>query len=85
LPGIFPERSSGKNQCEPSRPCPYTKRTKKKVLRRQAPKDSKLPQTAQEILNLFEGQIMKENRIRTGKNSSKNIEKKRRKTDERDA
>jgi len=52
------------------------KEPEKKVLRRQAPKDSKLPQTAQEILNLFEGQIMKENRIRTGKNSSKNIEKK---------
>ena len=48
-----------------------------KVLRREAPKNSKLPQTAQEILNLFEGQIMKENPIKTGKNSSKKHRKKR--------
>jgi len=57
-------------------PARKQKEPKQKVLRPQAPKDSKLPQTAQEILNLFEGQIMKENPIRTGKNSSKNIEKK---------
>jgi len=30
LPGIFPERSSGKNQRESPRPCPHTKRTRKK-------------------------------------------------------
>ena len=57
-------------------PARTQKEPKKKVLRRQASEDSKLPQTAQEILNLFEGQIMKENPARTGGNSSKNIEKK---------
>ena len=57
-------------------PARAQKEPKEKVFRREAPEDSKLPQTAQEILNLFEGQIMKENPIRTGKNSSKNIEKK---------
>ncbi len=57
-------------------PARTQKEPKKKVLRRQASEDSKLPQTAQEILNLFEGQIMKENPTRTGGNSSKNIEKK---------
>ncbi len=61
------------------------KEPKEKVLRREAPKNSKLPQTAQEILNLFEGQIMKKNPLRIGDNSSKNIENKRRETDERDA
>lgn len=57
-------------------PARTQKEPKEKVLRREAPEDSKLPQTAQEILNLFEGQIMKENPIRTGNNSSKNMEKK---------
>ena len=57
-------------------PARAQKEPKEKVFRREAPEDSKLPQTAQEILNLFEGQIMKENPIRAGKNSSKNIEKK---------
>lgn len=57
-------------------PARTQKEAKEKVLRREAPEDSKLPQTAQEILNLFEGQIMKENPTRTGNNSSKNMEKK---------
>jgi len=57
-------------------PARTQKEPKEKVLRRQTHKDSKLPQTAQEILNLFEGQIMKENLTGTGENSSKNIEKK---------
>ena len=57
-------------------PAPTQKKPKEKVLKREVPKDSKLPKTAQEILNLFEGQIMKENPIRTGKNSSSNIDKK---------
>ena len=65
---------------------PHTqKKPQKKVPRREAAKVSKLPQTAQEILNLFDGQIMEENPTGTGENSSKNIENKRRKTDERDA
>jgi len=57
-------------------PARTQKEPKEKVLRRQTHKDSELPQTAQEILNLFEGQIMKENLTGTGENSSKNIEKK---------
>ena len=57
-------------------PVPTQKEPKEKVLRREVRKDSKLPKTAREVLNLFEGQIMKENPIRTGDNSSKNIEKK---------
>ncbi|MBL7225200.1 MAG: DNA polymerase III subunit gamma/tau [Desulfobacteraceae bacterium] len=57
-------------------PASTQKEPKEKVFRREAPRDSKLPQTAQEILNLFEGQIMKENSTRAGGNSSKNIEKK---------
>ena len=66
-------------------PARTQKEPKEKVLTHQVSKDSKLPQTAREILNLFEGQIMEENPIRTRENSSKNIEKKRRTTDERDA
>ncbi|MCJ7684751.1 MAG: DNA polymerase III subunit gamma/tau [Desulfobacteraceae bacterium] len=57
-------------------PARAQKEPKEKVLRREVPKDSKLPKTAQEVLNLFEGQIMKKNPIRTGKNSSSNIDKK---------
>jgi len=56
-------------------PARTQKEPEEKVFRREVPEDSKLPQTAQEILNLFEGQIMKENPIKTRDNSSKNIEK----------
>jgi len=66
-------------------PARTQKEPKEKVLRREVTEDSKLPQTAREILNLFEGQIMKENPTRTGGNSSKKIENKRRTTNERNA
>ena len=61
------------NQHAPAR---TQKEHREKVLRREVNKDSKLPETAREVLNLFEGQIMKENPIRTGKNNSDNIDKK---------
>ena len=61
------------NQHAPAR---TQKEPTEKVLRGEMPRDSKLPKTAREVLNLFEGQIMKENPIRTGKNSSSNMDKK---------
>ena len=44
-----------------------------------------LPQTARDLLDLFEGTVVNESTLRTVKNRSRDMEKRRRKTDERDA